>query len=254
MIEQTTELQIIKSSRKRRIVAFLTDHIVLTFLGASVVFLILGPDFIDKINIDHFRNILILVLLPVFLIYFCKDFINGISLGRWIMGIMVRDEDNSKEVPSKTRLFVRNLFLLIWPVELLALIFNKNKQRFGDNFAKTIVVKNPDKAKKSSRVIALGVIFIVCVGFTTLFTGITLKSSEAYKTAIIEIENNADILKETGGIKGYGSFPKGNINITNDYGQAMLEIEVIGNSKDLDIRVFLEKEPNGLWKVTDMRK
>jgi len=254
MPEQTNELTIVKSSRKRRIAAFLIDHFVLTLLAVSIIFLIMGPDFIDENDFGQMKTTIILVMVPIFILYFCKDFMNGISLGRWIMGIMVRDENNLTEIPSKTRLAIRNLFLIIWPIEFLVLAFNKDKKRLGDTYGKTIVLKNPDKAKKSYRIIALVVICLVFFGFTALFTGAALKSSDAYKTAIHNIESNPDILNETGGIKGYGSFPKGKVNVTNGHGQAGLEIKVIGNIKDIEVSVFLEKESNGIWTVTKLRK
>ena len=81
-----------------------------------------------------------------------------------------------------------------------------------------------------------------------------MKSSEAYKVAIIEIEQNQEILLETGGIKGYGIMPKGNISITDGNGQAQLGIKVLGNEKDLNVRVYLTKEPNEKWKLVEMNK
>ncbi len=253
MTEQTNELTMIQSSRKRRAAAFIIDYIVLTFLAVSTIFIIIGPNFIDNNDFGQMINTMMMVLIPIFIIYFCKDLINGISLGRWIMGIMVRDENDTSEIPSKAKLIIRNLFLIIWPVELLVLAFNNNKKRLGDNIAKTIVLKNPNKAKKSYRIIALVVICLIFFGFTSLFTGTALKTSEAYKTAILSIETNNDIINETGGIKGYGTFPKGNINVTNDFGQANFEIKVIGNSKDMAVSVWLQKEQNGIWTVTALR-
>jgi hypothetical protein len=95
---------------------------------------------------------------------------------------------------------------------------------------------------------------IFLFGLTTVYTGITLKSSKAYKAAIQIIESDEDIIKETGGITGYGYFPKGNINMTENNGRAQFEIDVHGNSNDIEIKVYLEKEPGSDWVVTDIRK
>ena len=57
------------------------------------------------------------------------------------MGIMVRDENNQNEIPSIGRLFLRNLFIIIWPVEDIVLATSDQKKRPGDNVAKTVVVK-----------------------------------------------------------------------------------------------------------------
>lgn len=254
MPQETIELTLIQSSRKRRIAAFLIDHFIVSFLAISIIFLIIGPDFIDKNDFGLMKSSMIIVGIPFFIVYFCKDLMNGISLGRWIIGIMVRDENKSNEIPSKTRLIIRNLFLLIWPIELLVLAINDDKKRLGDKVVKTTVLYNPNKAKKSYRIVSLLVIGFVFFGFTILFSGTALKSSEAYKTAVQNIENNLEIRNEIGGIEGYGLFPTGNINVTNGIGKAGLQIKVIGKTKDLDITVFLAKEPKGEWTVIELRK
>lgn len=254
MTEQTTELKFPKSSRKRRIAAFIIDHFVMTFLMVSIVFIALGPNFMDENNPSKMMTTMLFVMIPGFILYFAKDSLKGISVGKWIMGIMVRDENDQNENPSFGRLFLRNLFIIIWPVEFIVLATNDQKKRLGDKVSKTVVVKNPNKPTKLPRILALigvGVVFFVFVFF---FAGSAMKNSEAYKVAISEIEKNEEILSGTGGIKGYGMMPTGNVSISNGQGQAQLEIKVLGNKKDLNVSVYLEKEPNGQWEIIEMQK
>lgn len=254
MTEQTTELKFLKSSRKRRIAAFIIDHFVMTFSIVSIVFIALGPNFMDENNPSKMMMTMLFVMIPGFILYFAKDSLNGISVGKWIMGIMVRDENDQNEIPSFGRLFIRNLFIIIWPVEFIALATNDQKKRIGDKVAKTVVLKNPNNPNKLPRILALigvGVTFFV---FVFLFAGSAMKNSDAYKVATKEIEQNKDIIAETGGIKGYGIMPTGNVSISNGQGQAQLEIKVLGNTKDLNVSVYLEKEPNGQWKLIEIQK
>ena len=79
-----------------------------------------------------------------------------------------------------------------------------------------------------------------------------MKDSEAYKIAIKEIERNPEIVTESGGITGYGMMPGGNISISNGVGQAQLEIKVLGNEKDLNVRVYLSKEAGGEWELKEI--
>ena len=248
-IEQT----LTKASRKRRIVAFIIDILVVSFLMSGTVFLILGPDFIDENNFYKMSTIMTIVMIPVFILYFGKESIKGISLGKWIMGIMVRVETDVNSIPSFWKLFIRNVFLMIWPIEFFASVLDKSKRRIGDKVTNTVVLMNPDKATKTYRIIALAAIGLVLYGFTALFSGVVLKSSDAYKTAVVSIENNNDIIKQTGEIESYGVFPKGNINITNDYGQAVLLISINGKEKNIEVTVLLEKKPNESWKVTEIK-
>jgi hypothetical protein len=71
--------------------------------------------------------------------------------------------------------------------------------------------------------------------------------------AVREIEKNKDIQKKTGGIKGYGLFPLGNISISNDYGQAILDISIEGKENDLKVKAYLVKEPNREWQLVSVQ-
>lgn len=249
-IEQTMT----KSSRKRRIAAFIIDLFVYSFIMVAIAFMILGPDFMDNNNSENMNSIMVIVMIPGFVLFFAKDSIKGISLGKWIMGIMVRDESDLNLVPSFWKLIIRNLFLMLWPIEFIVSALDKNKKRIGDKLTNSVVLKNPDKAKKVYRIIALIVIGLIFYGFTALFTEAALKSSEAYKVAVIHIENNQEIIQKTGGIKSYGIFPKGNINIINGNGQAVFVISINGKEKNIEVTVLLDKKPNEKWKVTELKK
>ena len=142
------------SSKGRRIAAFVIDHFVMTFLMVAMVFVALGPDFMDNDNMGKMPTVMLAVMLPGFLLYFAKDSVKGISVGKWIMGIMVRDASNHDEVPSFGRLFLRNLFVIIWPVEFIVLASSPERKRLGDKTAKTVVVENPNKPAKLPMIVS----------------------------------------------------------------------------------------------------
>lgn len=241
------------ASRKRRIAAFFIDHFIMTFLIVSLVFLTLGSIFMEEDNPGKFIITLFSIMIPGMLLYFSKDTFKGNSIGKWAMGIMVRDEKDPTKVPSYGRLLLRNLLLIIWPVEFIVLATSNDKRRLGDKAANTIVVRNPNKPSKLPRVlIIVGAAISFCV-LLFLIVGNTMKNSEAYKVSVAEIEKNEQIISETGGIKGYGMIPTGNINSVNGYGQAQFEIKVLGNKQDVNVSVYLEKEPNEDWKIIEMQ-
>ncbi len=251
-MNEVLEQELNLASRKRRIGAFVIDHFVMTFLMVSICFLAIGPNFMAEDNMDKMTTTMLAIMLPGLILYFSKDSIKGISIGKWIMGIMVRDASSPAEVPSFGRLLTRNLYVIIWPVEFIVLASSDEKKRLGDKTAKTIVVKNPNKPTRLPRILTLVGVGITFFVFMFLFVGAAMKNSGAYKVAVNEIENNQEILIKTGGINGYGMMPTGNVNITNGYGQAQLEIEVLGNEKDINVSVYLTKEPNGEWKLIEM--
>ncbi|NRD20202.1 RDD family protein [Winogradskyella eckloniae] len=249
---QHTDFQL--SSRKRRIAAFLVDHFVMTFLIVSITFLALGPDYLNEPDFSKITAIMLTTFLIGFAIYFGKDSINGISIGKWIFGIMVRDEDNPEIVPSIGKLFFRNIFLIIGPVEFIMLASSNEKKRLGDKIAKTIVVKNPNTPSKTLRILALVGAGLVFITFMILFVGAAMKNSDAYQVAVKNIEQNERIIEDTGGITGYGMMPSGSINITNGFGEAQLSITVLGNKKDVKVGVYLTKQPNDDWQLIEMNQ
>ncbi|MHC5310903.1 RDD family protein [Myroides sp. LJL116] len=244
----------IKASKKRRIAAFLIDHFVITFFIVAILFLCYAEELINEDSPEAIIPILLSVLLPGFILYFAKDSYQGISLGKWIMGIMVRDQNNLNKVPSFGRLFLRNLFLIIWPIEFLILATNKQNQRLGDTLTKAVVLKNPIRSSKSSRIIALVSVVILFFVFMIFIGASMVKNSDAYKTAIEEIENNEQLKTEIGTILNYGRFPSGDIQMENGNGRALLGIEVIGEKGIISVIVYLEKGQSGQWQLIEMQK
>ena len=251
---QNFEDRLTLSSRKRRIAAFLFDHFTMTFIIVAISFLSLGTGFLDE---DNAGNVMVRVLptmLIGFILYFAKDSIKGVSPGKWIMGIMVRDDNNHNKIPSTGRLFIRNLLIIIWPIEFVVLAVSQDKKRLGDKISKTAVLKNPKKLSVLPRVLALVGIGITYFVFLFVFVFASMKNSDAYKIAVSEIEQNQEIINEVGGIKEYGMFPTGGVSIKSGYGEANLEIKIIGNEKDISVNAYLTKEPNEEWKLIELNK
>jgi len=250
-MNQTFENEIIISSRRRRIAAFIIDHFVLVFLTLPIAFRIIDAIVIDETNMSQMAIRMLIALLPVFLLYAAKDSIRGISLGKWAMGIMVRDAENLDKVPSFGRLLLRNSFLTILPIELIILLSSDEKKRLGDKAAKAIVIRNPNKPARFIRVLTLiGVLW----GSMMLSTVSTLQGGDAYKVATEAIQQNQEIIDEVVGIKGFGRIPTGSIHTSNGYGEAQLQVKVLGNTRDMHVDVHLTKEPNKEWQLIEMNK
>ncbi len=99
---------------------------------------------------------------------------------------------------------------------------------------------------KILKVFGIGLILFV---FFLLIMNKIMKSSDAYKVSIEHIEKNQEIIKELKMIKDYGFMPTGRIKTENGFGTAKFKIKVIGESKNLFVNTYLEKTPNGEWKL-----
>ena len=239
------------ASRKRRIFAFTVDHIMFCALAGFAGLAAMGQN-IESHTQESFGRMMYVVVL-MFLAYFMKDCIGGASPGKRLMGLRVRDESNHQITPKFWSLFVRNLFIAIWPVEFIVLATSKDKQRIGDRIAKTIVIRDEAKVRSAPIVVAVGlgaaVVFVVTLFFGTITI---LKQSDAYRVATQEIRSNFDITEITGTVRSFGAFPTGSIEILNGRGKAEFDITVEGDLSTAEVYVRLSKEPEQEWVVDDM--
>jgi uncharacterized RDD family membrane protein YckC len=103
----------------------------------------IGKDF------DFFGGYLWLALIGLSL-YYCKDSFNGRSLAKRIIGLQIIDSKTG-EVASPLKCFARNLFMIIWPVEVIFVIIDPSR-RLGDKLAGTSVVYyDPSRAKSKPK-------------------------------------------------------------------------------------------------------
>lgn len=117
----------------KRILAFLIDHIIICF---SFVLLGMVEMFVQT-DFELFWKIYYIILLAFMFIYFFKDVISGQSIGKRILKIKVVDLDGN--TPKLFNLIIRNITILIWPIEAILVLLDK--PRLGDILAKTKVVE-----------------------------------------------------------------------------------------------------------------
>jgi uncharacterized RDD family membrane protein YckC len=84
-------------------------------------------------------------IVPLFVIYFCKDCIGGRSPAKRILKLVV--VDNKTHAPATPlQSLIRNLFILIWPIEACVAFFNQ-KRRIGDRVAGTKLIRHTGNEK-----------------------------------------------------------------------------------------------------------
>ncbi len=235
----------------RRFTACIIDLFVITLIMIGVAAIDLGTDFFDKYELTYIQTTLFTIICLGLILFFSKDSYRGISFGRWIMGIMVRN-DVDNEVPSYMSLFIRNLFILVWPVELIILLVNTDKKRLADKVSKTIVLEN---SKETNRLFRIGVLFLIVFGFyffAEFYGSALITNSEAYEIAVESIEQNENIIDKTGGIVGYEGM-EGFISMDDEIGKAEFKIKVNGEENNVVVRVYLEKKTDEEWIIKEIK-
>lgn len=122
-----------------RIGAFIIDHIIIVavLVCPSIIFTFI------HIQSDPAEvwTIFSALMLMAFLVYCLKDIINGASLGKRALGLTVRSNLDTSEVPSVPKLFLRNILTFVWPIEFLVLVCGAKKTKLGDQIAGTNVYR-----------------------------------------------------------------------------------------------------------------
>ncbi|MDR2569880.1 MAG: RDD family protein [Oscillospiraceae bacterium] len=128
-----------KASIGRRLGAFLIDHFIFIFVLVFVfAFGVFGIMF-DNAEDAPFMLLFLIFMIVAFFVYGFRDSLKGQSIGKRVLGIGVRDISDSFTVPSASRLFLRQIFSFIWPVEFLVLVFSNENRKIGDKIARTDV-------------------------------------------------------------------------------------------------------------------
>ena len=159
-------------NRRNRLVTMVTDQVIMTF----VLMMPIVPLFIYKMvtfansretPLFSFENNWYEVF--VFSLYFNKDCYLGQSVGKRLLRFRVVDVKTGRPA-NPLRCLVRNLTILIWPVEVVMAIINVER-RFGDFIAGTklsndvrVLEEKPNWALILGAV-AIGMVFTYMVVF-----------------------------------------------------------------------------------------
>ncbi|EGO64990.1 RDD family protein [Acetonema longum] len=153
------------ASMIRRFAAFCIDHML---IGLSMIFVILWEMDFENGDMNDLMRITTISMLFGILLITIKDCVNGVSPGRWLLRLAVRNIGNHNEIPAIGKLMLRNVFTVIWPLDLLTLIFYG--RRIGDIAAETDIVLCPDRRSLAKRMAVTAIPVIVMIGFISLVT------------------------------------------------------------------------------------
>jgi uncharacterized RDD family membrane protein YckC len=128
-----------------RLGTMLLDHVFMTII--AMVFFLPGmiSGFSDAFTASHEQTGFNFMEGPMkylsilgFSLYLCKDIINGRSISKRILKLQVVD-NKTGQVATPLQCFVRNIFCIIWPIEIIVAMTNTSR-RLGDKIARTKLV------------------------------------------------------------------------------------------------------------------
>lgn len=139
------------NQKKKRVLSFLIDYIIILI----IIDFIMSLWHLNVLDYFYHQQFFVIIL------YLLKDllFYNA-SIGKKICGIEILKEDNS--IPSTLTLIIRNILLILWPLDFLIVLATDKK--ICDMIFKTKVVnikKNKLIISKKNSLIILIVILIM---------------------------------------------------------------------------------------------
>ena len=125
-----------------RLGSMILDHLIMCCIGVvlGIPFFIIGFFVKRYLNL----NVTFIVGILVFIIYFCKDILNGKSPAKRLLGLQVIDLKTGQPA-SKIKTIIRNITIPLFPLEVLYTLFSKNR-RIGDLLAGTKVEISPKES------------------------------------------------------------------------------------------------------------
>jgi uncharacterized RDD family membrane protein YckC len=129
-----------------------------------------------------------------FALYFCKDIINGRSIAKRILKLQVVDNSTGQPA-SPLKCFVRNLFCVLWPIEVIIALTNPER-RLGDRVAGTKLVNFDNSLEQPKINIGKAIIPIGIAYGTILLLMQAMPKMEMPKTSYSESSYNQSESKD----------------------------------------------------------
>ena len=186
-----------------RLGSMLLDHFIMTMI-AGIFFI---PEIIsmtsnmlvhEQPKSDVFGGTSYIFMIG-FAIYFCKDCINGRSIAKRILKLQIVD-NSTGEVASPLKCLLRNIFCVLWPLEVTAALINPSR-RIGDWVAGTKLVSYDSTLEQPKINFGkVAITLLLAYGFMILLM-IPLSSMQPKfvenKTKFVENSYNVKVSKST---------------------------------------------------------
>ncbi len=123
---------------QRRIWAFMIDHMLWMLIAVFVYWMLFDVYWMNEVGNKY--QIAFLVAFSVYAIgMLLRDWKDGRSFGKRRLGLVVRGANDPLDRPGQVRLLIRNLLLVMLPLEFLMLWIRSGK-RIGDEWSNTQVM------------------------------------------------------------------------------------------------------------------
>jgi uncharacterized RDD family membrane protein YckC len=184
-----------------------------------------------------------------------KDIIQGRSVGKWLTGLSVAAMPDLTGAPGISRSILRNLTLLILPLDAIFVFIDPHGRRLGDKLAGTVVVVPGQMSNLMRRLIAMAIFFLGFMLASFIVTPWNMRRSAAYQVAHRAAAEHPQVVRAVGEPAEPGNSPKFKLDLNEQGGgNAELVFEVEGPRGMGEARVNLKLvESPRRWELAGVR-
>lgn len=192
----------------------------------------------------------LILLAPGAVLIAFKDIVGGVSPGRWCTGIAVALSSDPGSAPPWPRLVLRNLFLVLLPLEAVMVFFDPYYRRMGDRVTGTVVVAPRRVAPYTRRLLGLTILFMAT---TLIIFGLeywNVRRSAAYRTALEAAAAHPKVIAAVGEAPSFGDSP-GLTLLEDEQGpQAAVTLKAEGKGGAFQVKIVMRRNRGaGQWRV-----
>lgn len=169
-----------------------------------------------------------------------KDIIAGRGVGKWLTGIAVVATPDLTGAPGISRSILRNLTLLILPLDAIFVFIDPHGRRLGDKLAGTVVVVPAQGPNLMRRLIAMAIFFLGFMLASFIVTPWNMRRSAAYQVATRAVAEHPDVMRAVGEPVELDTTPQFKLELIEQGGAAELIFDVEGPRGKGEARVILK--------------
>jgi uncharacterized RDD family membrane protein YckC len=163
-------------SPTKRLTSAILDHVIMTIVamifGLPIIIHEFNQPFAHKFDSRFHFTPLFGISMIGFALYFCKDCICGQSFAKKELKLQVVN-NKTGQIANPIRCTVRDLFAIIWPVEVIIMLSNSSR-RLGDFVAGTkLIPYDPELERPSLNYFQLALAFLISYCFWIGITNVT---------------------------------------------------------------------------------
>jgi hypothetical protein len=184
-------------------------------------------------------------LLGVYGLVILRDSLGGRSLGKWITGLTLRRLDDLTRKPGLPALWLRNVPLVLLPVEGALVLLDRQCRRLGDRLAGTVAVQHPRPWPVPRRLLAITILFMLLLLVSQLIIPWNLHRTAAYATAADFARQHPTVTAAVGAAPSFGFQAELKLPVAPQQETALVTLTATGPRGEREVAVALRLDPTG---------